>query len=505
MHGRLVEQIGRRILGGELAPGAMLPREAELVQELGISRTAVREAIKVLAAKGLVESRQKLGMRVRPERAWNLLDPDVLAWQAASGPSPELIEHLVELRRMIEPAAARLAATRRSAEQLQALASALADMTAAVDDPLAYYRADLAFHRAVFAASGNPFVDRLGAIVSAVLEVSFRLQRRSLIPMAVGLAMHERVLDAVRARDADAAERAMDEIIEEARIELEQGDRSIGMKITKLETIRLHEFPNLLWVRVHTDEGLFGLGETFLAAAAVEAYLHEIVAPRMLGEDPLAIDLIAAKLYGYLGFRSIGRRDARQLGARHRALGPLGQGHQPADRTSCSAAAPRERIRTYNTCAGYQLHPRHAGCSRSRTGACGKQRRPLRGPRRLPAPRRRAGALAARAGHHRHEDLAVRPRGRGHAAATTSPAPTSTGRSSRSARSATRSATRWTSWSSSTRCGTCRPRCRSPARSSRSTPSGTRTRSRWTASATSATYAAASRAPICASETLASR
>ena len=223
MHGRLVEQIGRRILGGELAPGAMLPREAELVQELGISRTAVREAIKVLAAKGLVESRQKLGMRVRPERAWNLLDPDVLAWQAASGPSPELTAHLVELRRMIEPAAARLAATRRSAEQLQALASALADMTAAVDDPLAYYRADLAFHRAVFAASGNPFVDRLGAIVSAVLEVSFRLQRRSLIPMAVGLAMHERVLAAVRARDADAAERAMDEIIEEARIELEQG------------------------------------------------------------------------------------------------------------------------------------------------------------------------------------------------------------------------------------------------------------------------------------------
>ena len=96
-------------------------------------------------------------------------------------------------------------------------------MTAAVDDPLAYYRADLDFHRAVFAASGNPFVDRLGAIVSAVLEVSFRLQRRSLIPMAVGLAMHGRVLDAVRARDSGAAEGAMDEIIEEARIELEQG------------------------------------------------------------------------------------------------------------------------------------------------------------------------------------------------------------------------------------------------------------------------------------------
>ena len=163
VHGRLVEQIGRRILGGELAPGAMLPREAELVHELGISRTAVREAIKVLAAKGLIESRQKLGMRVRPERAWNLLDPDVLAWQAASGPSPELIEHLVELRRMIEPAAARLAAVRRSAERAPGAGGGAARDAAAVDDPLAYYRADLAFHRAVFAASGNPFVDRLGA------------------------------------------------------------------------------------------------------------------------------------------------------------------------------------------------------------------------------------------------------------------------------------------------------------------------------------------------------
>ena len=228
VHGRLVEQIGRRILSGELAPGAMLPREAELVQELKISRTAVREAIKVLAAKGLIESRQKLGMRVRPERAWNLLDPDVLAWQAASGPSPELIGQLVELRRMIEPTTARLAAMRRSAEELAALEEALIGMHAAIDDPLAYYHADLAFHRAVFAASGNPFVDRLGAIVSAVLEVTFRLQRRSLIPMRVGLVLHDRVFEAVRAGDVGAAECAMLDIIEGARTELEHVTTSRG-------------------------------------------------------------------------------------------------------------------------------------------------------------------------------------------------------------------------------------------------------------------------------------
>ena len=223
VHGSLASEIGLRIVRGDYPPGAILPNEAKWAEMFNVSRSAVREAIKMLMAKSLLASRPKIGSWVEPRERWNLLDPDVLAWQAASGPSPELTGHLVELRRMIEPAAARLAATRRSAEQLQALATALAEMTAAVNDPLAYYRADLAFHRAVFAASGNPFVDRLGAIVSAVLEVSFRLQRRSLIPMAVGLAMHDRVLDAVRARNADAAERAMDEIIEEARIELEQG------------------------------------------------------------------------------------------------------------------------------------------------------------------------------------------------------------------------------------------------------------------------------------------
>ena len=78
------------------------------------------------------------------------------------------------------------------------------------------------------------------------------------------------------------------------------------MRITKLETIRLLEFPNILWVRVHGEDGLYGLGETFMAAAAVEAFLHEIVAPRILGTDAHAIDLIASKLYGYLGFRSTG-------------------------------------------------------------------------------------------------------------------------------------------------------------------------------------------------------
>ncbi len=228
VHGRLVEVIGQRIVGDALAPGTALPREAELMDEFQASRTAVREAIKVLAAKGLVDSRQKRGMRVRAQDDWNLLDPDVLAWYAASSPSAELMAQMVELRRMIEPAAARLAAERRSEVQLAELDLALDAMRDALDDLVAYYQADLAFHRAVFRASGNPFVDRLGAIVAVILEVSFRLQQRSLIPAATGLALHGPALDAIRAQDAEAAEAAMQAIIEAAAVELEIATRAAG-------------------------------------------------------------------------------------------------------------------------------------------------------------------------------------------------------------------------------------------------------------------------------------
>lgn len=125
------------------------------------------------------------------------------------------------------------------------------------------------------------------------------------------------------------------------------------MRIEKLETIRLLEFPNILWVRVHGPDGLVGLGETFMAASAVEAYLHEIVAPRVLGEDALAIDAIAAKLYGYLGFRSSGV-ETRAASALDIALYDLwGKAtHQPV--VQLLGGRARDSIRTYNTCAGYR-------------------------------------------------------------------------------------------------------------------------------------------------------
>ena len=125
------------------------------------------------------------------------------------------------------------------------------------------------------------------------------------------------------------------------------------MRLTRLETIRLLEFPNLLWVRVHGEDGLYGLGETFMAAEAVAAYLHEIVAPRVLGDDALAIDRIAAKLYGYLGFRSSGV-ETRAASALDIALWDLWGKATGQPVVQLLGGRTRERIRTYNTCAGYR-------------------------------------------------------------------------------------------------------------------------------------------------------
>src|SRR5438128_7743542 len=114
LHDRVVHAIGRKILGGELPPGALLPAEPEL----GASRTVLREAIKVLAAKGLVEARPKIGTRVRPRDAWNLLDPDVLSWQREGTAPVAFLRKLTEVRRIVEPAAAELAGERATARDV---------------------------------------------------------------------------------------------------------------------------------------------------------------------------------------------------------------------------------------------------------------------------------------------------------------------------------------------------------------------------------------------------
>ena len=156
MHGHIVEQLGRSIVNGEIAVGEVLPPEAEMLERFAVSRTVLREALRVLGSKGLVESRQKVGTRVRNIAAWSLLDPDVMSWLETRSLTPDLRDRLLEFRRIFEPAAAALAAQRATPADRAALAAAVAGMKNAINDPADYFNADLAFHKHLFAATGNP-------------------------------------------------------------------------------------------------------------------------------------------------------------------------------------------------------------------------------------------------------------------------------------------------------------------------------------------------------------
>jgi DNA-binding FadR family transcriptional regulator len=229
LHGAVVHDIGVRIVNGELEPGDTLPDNGS-VDEAAVSRTVVREAIKVLAAKGLVEARPKVGTRVRPRRDWNLLDPDVLAWQIEAGPDARFLEQALELRRMIEPAAARLAAERATDEQVAALYEAYREMAAAGDDLDAFMEPDLRFHRVMLEACRNELLEHMNEIFTAVLRTVFAYSSSSSRSYPKAARRHRAIARAIDARDPDAAEQAVLRLIDDTRKNLasalRQGSRS---------------------------------------------------------------------------------------------------------------------------------------------------------------------------------------------------------------------------------------------------------------------------------------
>jgi len=216
LHGAVVHEIGVRILNGELKPGDTLPDNGVL-DEADVSRTVVREAIKVLAAKGLVDSRPKVGTRVRPRRDWNLLDPDVLAWQVEAGADPGFLQQALELRRMIEPAAARLAAERASESQIAALYEAYEEMFAAGDDLDAFMAPDLRFHILLLEACGNELLEHMTEIFTAVLRTVFAYSSSSSRSYPRAARRHRAIVKAVEARDPDAAEQAVLRLIDDTK------------------------------------------------------------------------------------------------------------------------------------------------------------------------------------------------------------------------------------------------------------------------------------------------
>ena len=221
VHDSLVNVLGRHILGGTYKPGEMLPREEELGAMFGVSRTSLREAVKVLSAKGLVEARRRVGVRVRAREEWRLLDPAVLGWHPGIQEDEELMAGLIEARRIFEPAAAELAARRASSADLAAIETAFAAMSAAVPEDFdGYCKADLAFHRAVIAASHNVVLRGLAGLMEAALNASLAITNTFMERQARALAVHGRVLETIRTRDTAGARSAMGRLLDLAAEDL---------------------------------------------------------------------------------------------------------------------------------------------------------------------------------------------------------------------------------------------------------------------------------------------
>jgi DNA-binding FadR family transcriptional regulator len=210
LHGRIVHVLGRRIVTGAIRPGQRLPTPARLRAGRGV----LREAVKVLAAKGLVVARPKTGTRVRPPEHWNLLDPDVLAWRQEGQPPGAFLNKLTEARLIIEPGAAEVAARRAGPAQIAVLAAALRDMRHALDLAPPDNEADIRFHRAIVQACDNDVLEQMGAVVNETLLVAFGAAIKVPGLPKGSLERHQAILDAIRLHHPQRAGAAMRRLVQ---------------------------------------------------------------------------------------------------------------------------------------------------------------------------------------------------------------------------------------------------------------------------------------------------
>ncbi len=194
----LAAALGGEIIAGVYPPGSRLPGEASLLQRFKVSRPTLREAFRVLAAKGLIVSRQKVGTSVRPKSDWNMLDHDFLAWHLGAALNDDFVDDLFQLRQMIEPQAAYLAAEARDAAAFERIEAAYSDMERANPGTDEVTDADLRFHQAILDATGNPFIGSLGGLIDTALVGTFRLGWRAPAPIRDDrLRQHRLVMKAI--------------------------------------------------------------------------------------------------------------------------------------------------------------------------------------------------------------------------------------------------------------------------------------------------------------------
>lgn len=218
--GYFVHNLGRRIVGGEFTVGSTLPNEPELVEQFGISRTVIREAMKCLAGKGLVEIKTRVGTRVRDPQFWHHTDTDVMVWYYETGPSVEIMRSIKDLRRVLEPEATARAASRGTGADIERIRSAYQAMEDSIGDINANSDADLRFHSAIFAATQNLIYSQLIDLIAVAIYANRAIStaKEVLAGQKRSLPYHKDVLDAIIARDPDAASAASHRLLDSWRV-----------------------------------------------------------------------------------------------------------------------------------------------------------------------------------------------------------------------------------------------------------------------------------------------
>lgn len=215
--GHVMHDLGLEIVSGRYPENSILPGDGELLDRFGVSRTVLREAFKTLSAKGLIQAKAKVGTRVRDRRHWNLFDPHILQWHVQTGVDVAFLLSLSEMRQALEPAAAGLAAERRSDEQVAALYQCVEGMSQAKNSGSEFVENDLRFHLIVAEASGNPFMRSVSSLIATALGITFTIS--SPLPDAEKhartVARHRAIAEAIEARDGEAAREAMKAVIHE--------------------------------------------------------------------------------------------------------------------------------------------------------------------------------------------------------------------------------------------------------------------------------------------------
>jgi len=217
LHGTIARKLGIAIVSRQYQPGEILDGEVASSEQFAVSRTAYREAVRILAAKGLVDARPKVGTRINPQAKWNLLDPDVLKWTFDSEPDVQLLNSLFELRNVVESAAAGLAAERRTSAHLKSMRMALNGMAKYTLATPAGRQADLDFHAALLEATHNPYIISLTSGVSAAVRITTIFKQRKRPLRRDPLPDHLRVFEAIAERAPGEAQAAMSDLIALAR------------------------------------------------------------------------------------------------------------------------------------------------------------------------------------------------------------------------------------------------------------------------------------------------